>query len=67
VNGGIIDDYDPALNPNSASFLVNGDSYRLDYDAGGNTVALLAVPEPGSVAALLGGLASLAALRRRRR
>jgi autotransporter-associated beta strand protein len=67
VNGSIIDDYDATLNPNSAIFNIEGGSYRLDYDAGGNTVALLAVPEPGSVAALLGGLAALTALRRRRR
>lgn len=45
---------------------VGGNSYILDYNAGGNSVALVAVPEPNVAVALLGGLGTLLGLRRRR-
>lgn len=58
-NGSVIHDGD-TLN-------VGSTTYRLDYDWGGNTVALLAVPEPGTLAPLLGGVSMLVGLRRLRR
>lgn len=48
-------------------FAVNGNTFRVDYNYGGNQVALVAVPEPGSVAlAALAGIGLLAGRRRRR-
>lgn len=58
-------------------FTVNGQGWRISYAAnsvdgisgtftGGNDIALMAVPEPGSVALILGGLGLVAANRRRR-
>jgi autotransporter-associated beta strand protein len=42
--------------------------FRVSYLGGdGNDITLAAIPEPGSVVLLLGGLASVCALRRRRR
>jgi len=64
VGGTVIDDYDPSTNPNSASFVVGGVSYQIDYNANGNTVQL--VPEPATGLVLLAGVGMLA-LRRRRR
>jgi len=46
------------------SYNANGDSPGSPSFSGGNDIALMAIPEPGS--ALLGGLASLLVLRRRR-
>ncbi len=46
--------------------LVGANQFTLDYNLGGNTVALQAVPEPGTALSLLGGLGVLVALRRRR-
>lgn len=68
VGGNIIDDYDPINNAASASFLVGGNSYAIDYNYdGGTAAALVVVPEPGAVLSLLGGLSVLAAARRPRR
>jgi autotransporter-associated beta strand protein len=47
--------------------MVSGNSYLLDYNFGGNSVALLAVPEPGAITSLLGGLGLLVGLQRFRR
>jgi fibronectin-binding autotransporter adhesin len=56
-------------------FTVNGQGLRISYQAdasgvgsfsGGNDIALMAVPEPGSVCLLLGGLGLIAGSRRRR-
>ncbi len=66
VGGQVIPDYDPVLNPASTSFDVAGNAYRLDYNQAGSVV-LVAVPEPGSAALLLGGLGLWAGARRRRR
>lgn len=67
VNGVVIDDYDP-LNPTaSTKFFVNQNRYALDYNYnGGHSVALITVPEPGSLALLAGGVALLGGMRRRR-
>jgi autotransporter-associated beta strand protein len=63
----VIADFDANLNPNSTVFFVSGHAYRMDYDYnGGDGVALLAVPEPGSLALLAGGAVLLGARRRRK-
>ncbi len=50
------------------SFLVNGFEFRISYAGGtGNDILLTAVPEPSSTLLLLGGVGSLAGLRRFRR
>lgn len=67
VGGQVIDDYDPANPSVSTKFQIAGRSYALDYDAnGGHTIALVSVPEPGSLALLAGGVALLGGVRRRR-
>jgi autotransporter-associated beta strand protein len=64
VNGTIIDDYDQLFNPDSAMITVGGNQYRVDYDYGGNSVALF-IPEPASFLSILGGLGVLLGTRRR--
>ncbi len=49
------------------TLFVSGNEYVLDYNFGGNSVALLAVPEPGAITSLLGGLGMLLGLQRFRR
>lgn len=46
--------------------VVEGNPFTLDYNAGGNSVALIAVPEPGACVAFAGGAGLLLGLRRRR-
>ena len=46
------------------TFTVGANTFTLDYDYGGNSIAL--IPEPGSAALLLGGLGMLGFRRRRR-
>ena len=47
-----------------STFTVGANTFTLDYNYGGNSIAL--VPEPGSAALLLGGLGMLGFRRRRR-
>ena len=49
------------------TLLFGANSYRLDYNDGGNSVSLIAVPEPGIAASLLGGFGMLVGLQRIRR
>jgi fibronectin-binding autotransporter adhesin len=61
--------------PQNSEFVVSGQPFRISYTAdflgatmtGGNDVALLAVPEPGALAMLLGGFGLLVGLQRFRR
>lgn len=48
-------------------FTFGANTFAIDYNFGGNNVALVAVPEPGTAALLLGGLASVVGMRRRKR
>lgn len=51
-----------------ASFVAGGQSFSITYQggAGSNDVVIAAVPEPGAVSAILGGMAVLMGTRRRR-
>ncbi len=70
VGGVVIDDYDSANPTASTKFSVGSNGYALDYnynDNGVPSVALISVPEPGSLALFAGGVALLGGMRRRRR
>jgi len=74
INGQLVTDYHDFYradysNPDSTIFYINGYGFRLDYDGGfsGNDVMLIAVPEPGALASLVGGLGMLLGLQRFRR
>jgi hypothetical protein len=52
----------------NAMFVAAGQEWLISYQGGdGNDIVLTAIPEPGSVASLLGGLASLMGMQRFRR
>jgi hypothetical protein len=66
VGGVVIHDFD-ALNPNASErFFVGPNRYTIDYNYQGHIVALISVPEPGSLALVAGGVALLGGMRRRR-
>jgi fibronectin-binding autotransporter adhesin len=67
VGGVVIDDFDATTNFNSTAFFVGPNRYKIDYNFNGGHVALLSVPEPGSLALIAGGVALLGGMRRRRR
>jgi hypothetical protein len=59
----------PSISTDSReSFLVNGVEMRINYfGRTGNDIVLSAIPEPGTVGALLCGVGSLLSMRLRRR
>lgn len=65
-NGGLFTYNGNVINDGGA-LSVDGNEFVLDYDYGGNSVALLAVPEPDSLASLMGGLGILLGWNRSRR
>ncbi len=65
-NGGLFT-YNGNVIADGGSLTVGAKSYILDYDLGGNTVALVAVPEPGTLITLVGGFGTLLGLQRFRR
>ncbi len=69
INNALIDDYDVNTNEASAIFYIGGYGFQLDYNGGfGETeVQLVAVPEPGALASLIGGMGMLLGLQRFRR
>jgi autotransporter-associated beta strand protein len=48
-------------------FTLGANQFQLDYDAGGNSLALITVPEPGAAILLLTGFTSLVGFGRRRK
>ena len=64
-NGGIFDVSGVGPVADDATFFFGANEFRLDYNAGGNTVALVAVPEPTTPLLILGGLALIGRRRRK--
>ena len=60
--------YDSVVLNEGAHFVASGQEFAISYAGGtdNNDVVLTAVPEPGAVTSLLGGLGMLLGLRRRR-
>lgn len=66
-NGGFFQVGGVTIADETGVFTLGSNSFTIDYDRGGNTVALVAVPEPSALAALLLGAGMLHARRRRGR
>ena len=64
-NGGIFNVAGVGPVADDATFIFGANEYKLDYNAGGNSVALITVPEPTTPLLILGGLAFLARRRRK--
>jgi|GEM_PF-5391871 len=68
VNGKLMLDYQAGVTQIQDAFWIGQNGYWIDYNySGGTQVALIAVPEPGALASLLGGMGMLVGLQRFRR
>jgi len=56
-----------ALIPDDGTFQLGGNVFRLDYNAGGNSVALISVPEPNAISIMTVALGCVGLRRRYRR
>jgi autotransporter-associated beta strand protein len=65
-NGGFFSVGGNPISDDIESFTFGANEFAIDYDRDGNSVALVVVPEPSAAAMLLGGLAAMVGLRRRR-
>jgi autotransporter-associated beta strand protein len=63
----IIQNYEAGVSTIEDAFFVGGNGYWIDYDSDGFHVQLVAVPEPGALASLIGGMGMLVGLQRFRR
>ena len=68
VNGKLMLDYIAGVSKIEDAFWIGQNGFWIDYNFNGNSqIALIAVPEPGALASLLGGMGMLVGLQRFRR